>query len=301
MGNAQTYDELWKQVENARKKDLPQSVIKNVQAVYDKAQSEKNFSQMTKAFVAMMSSRYNISPDSFKVDVTRLETMISECRNSVDCAVLHAIAGDAYARVSNVSLGRDAETVEHYKTMAEKHLSEALANRQELMNVKTDYYEPLLDKGDDSRFFSNDMLSVIAAFVVDKSGMEFKKQIELYTELAKLYGDNKNRNAQLLMSLNVLSARRMLNVGDASYINEEQYASHLKRLIEDFGDAETCADVYAELLRLNSVSKPEKLSYLRDAKERFNDKKCLDFFSGFEKHLLAPRLSVQKNGDIQSC
>lgn len=299
MSNAQTYDELWKQVENARKKDLPQSVIKNVQAVYDKAQSEKNFSQMTKAFVTIMSSRYNISPDSFKVDVARLETMISECRNSADCAVLHAIAGDAYARVSNVSLGRDAETVEHYKTLAEKHFSEALANRQELMNVKTDYYEPLLDKGDDSRFFSNDMLSVIVAFVVDKSGMEFKKQIELYTELAKLYGDNKNRNAQLLMSLNVLSARRMLNVGDASYINEKQYASHLKRLIEDFGDAETCADVYAELLRLNSVSKPEKLSYLRDAKERFNDKKCLDFFSGFEKHLLAPRLSVQKNGDIQ--
>ena len=64
QSGAQSYDDLWKQVDNYRKKDLPTSVQKSVLAVYEKAQQEKNFSQMTKAFVTLISSRYNISTDS---------------------------------------------------------------------------------------------------------------------------------------------------------------------------------------------------------------------------------------------
>lgn len=299
QSGAQSYDDLWKQVDNYRKKDLPTSVQKSVLAVYEKAQQEKNFSQMTKAFVTLISSRYNISTDSFKVDADKLEAMIPECTNDVDRAVLHVIAGDAYAHVANVSAGRDAEATELYRDLAKKHFAEALADKQKLMDAKTESYEPLLEKGDDSKFYGNDMLSVLTAFIVEKSGMDFKKQIEIYAELAKLYGTRGNRNGQLLMELNKLSARRMLNVGDGAYIDEKEYSSLLKTLAEDFGDAETCADVYAELLRLNCVNKQEKLSLLRDAKERFTDEKCLNYFNGFEKHLLAPKLYVQKYEDVQ--
>ena len=150
QSGAQSYDDLWKQVDNYRKKDLPASVQKSVLAVYEKAQQEKNFSQMTKAFVTLISSRYNISTDSFKVDADKLEAMIPECTNDVDRAVLHVIAGDAYAHVANVSAGRDAETTELYRDLAKKHFAEALSDKQKLMDAKTESYEPLLEKGEDS-------------------------------------------------------------------------------------------------------------------------------------------------------
>ena len=41
QSGAQSYDDLWKQVDNYRKKDLPTSVQKSVLAVYEKAQQEK--------------------------------------------------------------------------------------------------------------------------------------------------------------------------------------------------------------------------------------------------------------------
>ena len=40
QSGAQSYDDLWKQVDNYRKKDLPTSVQKSVLTVYDKAKPE---------------------------------------------------------------------------------------------------------------------------------------------------------------------------------------------------------------------------------------------------------------------
>ena len=39
---AQTFDKLWKQVEQAEKKSLPQTVIKLTGEIYQKGEAEKN-------------------------------------------------------------------------------------------------------------------------------------------------------------------------------------------------------------------------------------------------------------------
>ena len=70
---AQTYDQLWKNVEQMKQKDLPKSVIAEAQRIYDKAKKERNVPQMMKAYLTMMDSRGSITPDSIPVDVKGLE------------------------------------------------------------------------------------------------------------------------------------------------------------------------------------------------------------------------------------
>ena len=58
-GIAQSYDRLWKEVEETRKKDLPQTLISQVNQIYEKARKEKNAPQMLKSvsFAGGMSGR----------------------------------------------------------------------------------------------------------------------------------------------------------------------------------------------------------------------------------------------------
>ena len=65
---AQSYNELWKEVEAAQKKDLPKTVIGVVDKIYTKAKSEKNIPQMMKAYIVRAESRIQLTPDSAQAE-----------------------------------------------------------------------------------------------------------------------------------------------------------------------------------------------------------------------------------------
>ena len=88
---AQSYNYLWKQVEELEKKDLPKSVIAGSQTIFEKAKAEKNAPQMMKAYLTMMAYRGEISPDSIEPDIKGLELWADNPLMSVpDRAVLHS-------------------------------------------------------------------------------------------------------------------------------------------------------------------------------------------------------------------
>ena len=49
--HAQSFDKLWKQVEQAQEKSLPQTVIKLTDEIFRKGEREKNTPQMLKAYM----------------------------------------------------------------------------------------------------------------------------------------------------------------------------------------------------------------------------------------------------------
>ena len=55
--HAQSYDRLWKQVEQAQQKSLPQTVVRLTGEIYQKAKAEKNSPQMLKAYIWQMKFR----------------------------------------------------------------------------------------------------------------------------------------------------------------------------------------------------------------------------------------------------
>ena len=60
---AQSYDDLWKQVEDYQKKDLPKSVMQATADIYKKAQAERNLPQMIKAYLVGYDSKLALSDD----------------------------------------------------------------------------------------------------------------------------------------------------------------------------------------------------------------------------------------------
>ena len=70
---AQTFDKLWKEVEQAEKKSLPKTVIKLTDEIYQKGEKEKNSPQMLKAYTWRMKYREMLNPDSLYADLKGLE------------------------------------------------------------------------------------------------------------------------------------------------------------------------------------------------------------------------------------
>ena len=62
--HAQTYHQLWKQVEQAEKKSLPETVVKLTGQIYRKGLQERNAPQMLKAYVCRSAYQEKLTPDS---------------------------------------------------------------------------------------------------------------------------------------------------------------------------------------------------------------------------------------------
>ena len=91
---AQTYNQLWKKVEQMEQKDMPKSVITEAEKIYAKAKAERNVPQMMKAYLMKMACRGNITPDSIAVDIKGLEEWAEASSTQVqDKAVLYSILG----------------------------------------------------------------------------------------------------------------------------------------------------------------------------------------------------------------
>ena len=72
---AQSYDALWKQVDEAGKKDLPKTQIATLKKIAAKAETDKNYGQLLSARLMAAGLQVTISPDSADVEIARLVTL----------------------------------------------------------------------------------------------------------------------------------------------------------------------------------------------------------------------------------
>ena len=70
--HADGYDDLWKKVEDASKRDLPKTQIGHLEKIVAKAEKDRNYGQLLKAEWYMMWTWGAISPDSLSVKYTSL-------------------------------------------------------------------------------------------------------------------------------------------------------------------------------------------------------------------------------------
>lgn len=94
---AQTYDKLWKQVEQAQKKSLPQTVIKLADEIYRKGRQEQNAPQMLKAYICRETYQEGLTPDSLYSSLKYMESWAQSERNLVNKAILHSLLAYEYA------------------------------------------------------------------------------------------------------------------------------------------------------------------------------------------------------------
>lgn len=146
---AQTYDNLWKELEVLERKDLPKSVISEAMKIYDKAKAEQNVPQMMKAYLTAMQYRSLLTPDSLKVDMNGLEQWASQTDSVEDKAVLYSILGE-------MTMSADVKKGLGY-------LQASLKDKDRLLLVPVEKLRPMVRVGEASkRYFRDNLYNLLA-------------------------------------------------------------------------------------------------------------------------------------------
>ena len=146
---AQTYDNLWKELEVLERKDLPKSVISEAMKIYDKAKAEQNVPQMMKAYLTAMQYRSLLTPDSLKVDMNGLEQWASQTGSVEDKAVLYSILGE-------MTMSADVKKGLGY-------LQASLKDKDRLLLIPVEKLRPMVRVGEASkRYFRDNLYNLLA-------------------------------------------------------------------------------------------------------------------------------------------
>ena len=274
---AQTYNQLWKNVEQMEKKDLPKSVIAEAQRIYDKAKKERNVPQMMKAYLTMMNYRGQISPDSISVDIKGLEEWaLQKETEAQDKAVLYSILG-------GVCIRDDFEKGNRYL-----HLS--LKDSLKLVDYPAEKLVPMVETGETSRlYFDNNLYDLLARRAIqlweqnlwNVQQEETRKTIqETWQSLLHIYKVRNMRSAWLLTALDAYPQA-----------DEKQ----LRTWMKEYGDLDVCAEVYLRLAQwmLREDEPVKRLALLREGIKRYPHYNRINALKNEEKEILSPWLDFR--------
>ena len=208
----QSYSELWKKANEAEGKDLPKTQYEVLQKIVAKAEKEKAYGQLLKAELNAAQVMSVIAPDSFKDEVLRL----------VYQTVLYRVISD------NSDLEMQAKRPELTPKLCEQ-----------LAQVKESVYEPFVQKGADSHYFNNDLLSVV--------GYELDDLQPLYD----YYTKTGNRQAACLV---VAQLKRYTSIEE------------IDSLIQEYRDLKECGELAINRYdRMYGQPVAERIAYIHEA------------------------------------
>ncbi|MDR3119135.1 MAG: alpha-2-macroglobulin [Mediterranea sp.] len=283
--NAQSYDKLWKAVENAQQRGLPQQAITYAEEIFRRAEAEKNPGQMLKAYTARTSYRQLIAPDSFYVDLKGLEQWASAAATPGDRAVLHTLVAQAYsdyaARNRWKLLGRTDVAGDAPEDIRQwsggmfirkilDHTRAALKDPELLSGLSSGTYVPFVEQQATSRYFGHTMYHLLSSYAIRSLkavSMLDKDSVAaavwgIYSDLKRTYIRQGNRDAQALLALEELEWRRTV-----TGVSSDTYLKCLDILIEAYGDREVCAEIYLGKARelIERRKKTEAFELCREA------------------------------------
>lgn len=237
---AQSYETLWKNVEAAKKQDLPRKQMAVIKQIADKARAEKNHGQLLEAELRHAAVLLEVTPDSLLPVVEKFESEAAEAEkeDKVLAAVYYSVLGKIYNQ--NRRLGEDHEAV------ARGYYRKSLANPGLLAVQAVDNLGSLVERGESSRFFGNSMLSMLCMEAGD------------YDTLNKWYAANGDRRARMM------AAYLLLTKG--GYKAKRAMTASLDSLIAVYGDLPECGIVaqrrYDEMRTDRNVTAKEKIDYI---------------------------------------
>ena len=239
----QDYKSLWKQVDQAVDKDLPQSAIEHLATIERKAQKESAYGQLLKAVLYQARLKSEVSPDSLAPAVQRLDQLLKKEKNVALRAVYATVLYSIYHE--NHSLSDEWESLcDNYRTIA-------LSSPQELGKVKSTVYKPFVVSEIDSQVYDDDLLHVIG------------RELEAWQWMNDYYEKTGNRRASCLTSLEVLGSAKG---DDMEKLQESAYLRKLDSLITKYADLDVAGEVvlarYSYMENHTTATVEEKMAYL---------------------------------------
>ena len=255
----QTYQMLWKQVEEAQKKDLPKSAMTHLQKIEQKARKESAYGQLLKSTLLYARLQAEVAPDSLRPAVSRLEGQLKSARGEVLQAVYATVLSKVYSENSQ-ALGDDAQQ------KSRDYHDQALAHPDQLAKTAADSYVPFVVKEKDSEIFGNDLLSVVG------------QELDAWQWMSHYYLQAGNRRAACLTALRATHTI-------------EGYDS----LIADYGDLQEAGEVSIsryEQMHSNRFTAADRYAWLQQSIARWGLWKRADVLRNEMKALLNPMFQV---------
>ncbi len=273
MSYAQTFDKLWKQVEQAEKKSLPRTVIKLTDEIYQKGEAEKNSPQMLKAYLWRMNYRDVLVPDSFYISVNELELWAKQADKPIDRAILHSLIAGIYANYASNNwwqLRQRTEIVDEepsadirewtanmFVEKVRTNINEVMVDSVLLLNTSSRTYIPFVELGKTSEYYHHDMYHLLALRSIaalqqierlDRS-ISLEQDIErLYKKMLTSYRAKGDKEGSLLTHLNYLSWKRDASKNSTESLEGgsivDPYESGLNELKATYKSSDICAEIY---------------------------------------------------------
>ena len=276
---AQSYEELWNEVYKARTKDLPQTAITHLQKIEKKALREKNYGELLASTLSHSRMQCEISPDSLKPAVDRLEKEYK----TLNDVVLKAV----YATVLSTVYSEAGSSLDDSKERSQVYYNEAIAHPDALAPVKASVYYPLVSKGNDSELYGHDLLSVVGS------------ELRAWQWLSDYYTKAGNRPAACITGLKELTDRQKSRL---KAMGPHNYTDRLDSLIALYGDLLECCEVAIERYNFMSDNKDytlqEKADWLQESLRRWGDWKRSNWLRNEWSALINPYYSVSAENHV---
>ena len=271
----QTYSALWKQVKEAEQKDLPQTAQQVLSQIAEKASQESNYGQLLKAELQRARSQCEVAPDSLRPVVEQLQQRAEQTREDIPLqAIYYCVLGYIYQ--NNRWLDED-----NHQQIAREYYDKALAHPEELGGVKAADYDPFVVKGQDSRYFDDDLLSII--------GYEAQR----FDVLRDYYVRTGNRHAALLASDKLLN-QEMPN--EQEPLNKSRHIQRIDSLISEYEDLLECGILacsrYDYMCSNTDATAEQKWQYINKALERWGNWQGMNYLREQQRELTNPCFST---------
>ena len=268
---AQTYDNLWKQAEINAQKDQPKSEIAVMKKIIAKASAAKDYGQLLAAEIRQMTLWKEISTDSLKPNVKRMEAEVLKVNDPALKAVRYAVLGKVYRDMN------EKKSQEFFK--------KALEQPELLARHTSAEYVPLTLKGVDGSSFNSDLLHLIG-FEADSK--------EAYLQLYTYYNKVGNRGAACLCAYKLIEKYRQ---DDVREVKKSKYLQTIDSLIQVYQDIPEAGELAVEHFRFMegaTDAKPQdKLNYINYALSRWGGWSRMNELRNAQKRLTEPMFRVK--------
>ena len=275
--NAQTYTGLWKQVNEAVENDLPQTEQKLLAQIAEKAERDHDYGQMMKAEMQMARSMSSVAPDSLEPAVERLKARLEACDDAAQRAIYCTVLGCLYETIPALDSDRHNEIAAHY-------YDQAMAEPALLAEVKATQYVPFVVSGADSRFFGDDLLSVV--------GYETRR----FRVLNEYYTRTGNRRAALLTGVEMLRAEQP---NEMQPLRKSVHLQRIDSLIAEYQDLTECGEAaiarYEFMNEWTDATAEQKWQYINYATDRWPSWQRMNLLRNSHRELTALMFNAEMN------
>ena len=241
---AQTYQSLWKQVEEAQKKDLPKTAITHLQKIENKARKERAYGQLLKSTLLHARLQSEVAPDSLRPAVERLELLEKQAATDIPLQ-------SVYATVLAQVYENNPQFCDDWSSKHLQYRNRAMAHPEALAAVKADTYAPFVIKGEDSQLYSHDLLSVVGS------------ELNAWQWLSDYYTQTGNRPAACLTALKAVENRSQ---------DLKEHLAALDSLIATYGDLPEACEVAISRYELMYDETPAKRAeWLQESLRRWGN------------------------------